>query len=598
MRQAFAIRPSLTPCLAAWLLVALVPSGCTFQEAIPSTDAENTCSSDADCNGAACAMGMCVSEKVPPLVLTLEVTPPRMLDDSEPQPALLGSFLVDGTTDRGFAMPRPYPLEGRITNAGAPVAAELEFVRADSLPKVALKAPRTATSLEATDTLEAGMFRVVLLEDALYTVRITPQDAALPPLHVAYTGTEAGAMLDLDFAEVNLVEHSFVVAGMPADQALSLRARSLETGELISSRASVVDGQATLLLAPLDGDFRVEVVPETYEAAAVTGGVPSFSQANCDPSAPAYPTVSVLLSDLAANADGAFVIELPAMPQRIAFSGTVELCPEANTDPESVDNLPIALRSTALVVDDPTLQASLAATTTASYDADSRTLRFCVELFSGDYEIVVTPPSSMSCAIFAEHMSVVAPASMPEAATGILLSLPDTSYLDGTLQTTSLEALGGASIEALALGVSEGIELDVGDASVTRYNRSRQGTTDSSGMFSLPLDVGAYDVVFKPGADSGFGWLVNTDVKLARRDFAFDNRLELESPVLVQGQLGFSRGNAEEKATLEGAEVRAFTVLAEDATLSGPRAVQVGKATADAEGRFMLLITPTMPTGW
>jgi hypothetical protein len=539
---------------------------------------------------------MCVSERVQPLVLTLEVTPTRMLDGSEPQPALLGSFLVDGTTDRGFAMPRPYTLEGRVTNAGAPVAAKLEFARADSLPKVALKAPQTTTSLEATDTLEPGQFRVVLLEDASYTVRITPQDGALPPLTVAYAGDEE-ATLELDFAEVKLIEHGFFVEGVPADQALSLRARSFETGQLISSRASIVDGQATLLLTPFEGEFRLEVVPESSEA-IVSGGVPSFSKTTCDPSAPAYPTVSVLASDLKANADGAFVIALPAMPRRIAFSGSVELCPDADADLESVGSLPISLRSTALLFDDPSLQGSLAATTVASYDADSRTLRFCVELFSGDYEIVVTPPSSMACAIFAEHIAVVPPAGMPEAATGILLSLPDTSYLNGTLQTTSLAALGGASIEALALGVSEGIELDVGDASVTRYNRSRQGTTDTGGKFSLPLDVGAYDVVFKPGADSGFGWLVNTDVKLARRGFAFDNRLELESPVLVQGLLRYPGGDGDEQSMLKGAEVRAFTVLPEGSTLSGPRAVQVGKATADADGRFMLLITPSMPTGW
>jgi hypothetical protein len=590
-------RCALTAPYGALLLASAALGACTFEEARASTDTENTCSTDADCNGTACVMGMCISEDVEPLVLTLEVTPPRMVDGSEPQPVLLGDFRVDGTTERNFAMPRPYPLKGRVMNGDVAVATELKFVRSDSLPGVAIKAPGAMTSVEASDTLEAGAFAVVLLEDAAYAVQVTPEDGALPPLTLDYAG-DGKDPLEIDYAALELVEQRFQLVNVPAELTLALRARSVDSGELISSRASVVDGAATLLFAPDSGDYRLEIVPENAYAELAGAAPPSL--ANCDPSAPAVPNLSVLVSDLTANANGTLYVALPALPERIAFAGSVELCPGADVDLESVGSLPIALRSSALAIDGvpAPLEASLAATTTASYDPDSRTLRFCIELFPGDYEVVVTPPSSMECAIFAEHLAVIAPAGMPDAAAGILLTLPDTTYLDGTLQTTALAPLGGASIEALALGISEGIELEAGDASVTRYNRSRQGTTDSDGAFSLPLDLGAYDVVFKPGADSGFGWLVNTDVKLARRDFAFDNRLELESPVLVQGVLGYSGGDPEERATLEGAEVRAFTVIEQGDTLSAPRAVQIGKATADADGRFMLLITPTMPTGW
>jgi hypothetical protein len=225
-----------------------------------------------------------------------------------------------------------------------------------------------------------------------------------------------------------------------------------------------------------------------------------------------------------------------------------------------------------------------------------------VQVMPGEYDVLVTPPPStlpapQQCALFAERRLIQAP---PDgvAASGALLALPSATFLSGTLQTTELAPVKGAAVEAIALGRSDSIELPPDDPSVTLYNRSAQTTTSDVGAFQLPVDVGSYDVVIRPPAESGFPWQVRHDVDIgALHGAEFATIIDMLSPIALNGTLVYARGaNTATQASLDAASVEAYAVITDSANTE--RAILIGKATADKSGRFMLLFPPSTHMGW
>jgi len=154
-----------------------------------------------------------------------------------------------------------------------------------------------------------------------------------------------------------------------------------------------------------------------------------------------------------------------------------------------------------------------------------------------------------------------------------------------------------ASVEAIALGRSSAFELSAGDASSTRYNRSRQTASMDDGTFRLPVDLGSYDVVVKPPAGSGFSWQVRYDVNIgAQRGVEFGTIIDMVSPVTVTGLLRYA--DSADSNGLENAEVTAFAIVEDESPAAAERALPLGSATADADGRFTLLLPPSIHQGW
>lgn len=552
---------------------------CDFERAASSEVGMNSCVTDAECtDDTRCQEGMCVARSVEdPLAVALQV----VLPGADAESILLDRFVVEGPITRDWALPKAVDVSGDIKDAdGGPVEAEVRFVPIDATRGVPTGAVVASTA--ASDP--AGHYFVKLLPDVDYRMEVQPAARELPPMRqeVHVTGPD---LINVEYPN-DLKTRDFEVRVAPEGEslegkALLVRAFDSDTGELVSSTATVQDSHVTLVLTPDASGLRIELsVEESYQDLASRG-----APASCDKSAPVFPTLSIDESDLQHKG----VLELPAYPTRIVYEGTVELCPGAVST--EIGSLPIALRSTDLQFDDTdTLFASsFAATTTAEMDASQ--LRFCVEVVPGTYEVVVTPPSSMACAIFAETRLVSAPDG--KMATGALFELPGPAYLSGTLLTTDGTPLADATIEAQALGRSEGVQLAQDDPSVTQYNRSTQTTSSDEGVFELPVDLGGYDVVVKPPADSGFPWLVLHDVNIGAPK-AFPNEIRVASPVRIDGALRYA-GNGP-GAALEGAEVRAFAVI--DDEFDTERAVPIGKAVADADGHFMLLLSPSTRKGW
>jgi hypothetical protein len=448
---------------------------------------------------------------------------------------------------------------------------------------------------------------VQLLPGIEYRMAVQPSDPALPPYYQTVTFDDAQD-IRVDYGpDMDAFTRTFAVSGGTEERPLLVRAFDIKTPDtegkapvLLSSTATVSNGTAVLRFAQEPPPFRVEV-----QAAASYDGESIAADVWCDSNTPILPVFSFAAAELETNADGETEISLPQLPARIRFEGTVAFCNEAEqqaalalaqrgqqgTPLPPLESLPITLQSQSLLgTDGLPLAATFNATTTATRDAASGELRFCVQVMPGEYDVRATAAESVPCAQFAEHFLISAPEG--ENASGPLLELPSAAYLKGTVQTMDLSPLSHAAVDAVALGRNGGLMLEAADRSVTRYNRSRQTTTEADGEFSLPVDLGSYDVVIKPPSGTGFSWQVRHDVAIGRRGADFLTVIDMLSPVTLNGTLVYPNATT----TLEGAAIAAFAIIADE--FDTERAIPIGRATAGEQGEFTLLLPPAIHKGW
>jgi hypothetical protein len=448
-------------------------------------------------------------------------------------------------------------------------------------------------------------YSVRLLKGVNYRMIVRPMDMMYPPFAKTITaGTDTD--LSVDFAKLDTTERTIAISHVPRDRDLLVTAFDVMTGEAVSSTGMVTDGKTMLRFAPdaEQHDYRLEIrAGNQYEKDMM----PVPDEMPCDTDTPAFPVFSVSKAQLKPPASGSIKVDLPSQPERIRYAGTVELCP--GNDPKDVTDLPITLHTQALIFDGGTdYAASFDTTTSANYDMDTKALHFCVEVMAGDYDVVATPPAGMSCALFAERRKIKAPTAN-EDATGSVITLLKTAYLGGTLQTMGPAPLSGASVDAIALGRSGVIPLPSDNPSLTRYNRTSQTTTADDGTFKLPVDLGSYDIVIKPPVDSGFPWQVNSDVEIGvgAPAASLKKTIDMPSPVVVTGMLHYpGASDSDAQSTLAGAEIDAYAIISAcapgqdcpDGAKDATRAVAIGKAIADNDNTFMLLLPPKTLTTW
>jgi len=442
--------------LRALGLAALAALGaCQFESANNTSSGKmNVCGSSAECaQGSDCMQGLCVARNADaPLNLTLVVTPQKSPLGADALPVVLDHFVIEGPTDRKLSLPGTTTVTGQIRNTIDGIAnaldAQLNFTPATSIAGITVKPVTAATAASAMP--KATDYSVQLVAGIQYRMLVHAADPSLPPFSRTFT---AGGESDLsvDFGTIATDQRAFKVMNAPGDRMLLATALDETTGEPLSSTAKVgTDGSFMLSFGPNAGSFRLELRAAMSGQTTATG---SASAGPCDENAPAFPVFDVASKDLKQDANGVNMVELPLQPPRIRYEGTVALCKEESTRAAGVGTLPVVLHSRSLMLDPMSVvSASFDATTDASYDAASRQLRFCVQVMAGDYDVVVTPPPLVQCALFAEERLVQAPDGM--TASGALLELPSAAYLKGTLQTTDLAPLKGAAVEAAALGAA------------------------------------------------------------------------------------------------------------------------------------------------
>ena len=584
----------------------------------------NSCNVASDCTGGAqCMSGLCVAPtSEAEFELALQVTPLPNATTPTPHPILIEHMKLDSSTlPRRIDLPAQVPVSGQIRNDGDTIDAALTFTPVHVLKGIA------SGTVNVTTTRGPGGggtdYTVQLSSGLDYTLFVRPTDPTLPPWRTTFKAT--GAPVSVDFKELATFQQTFML--QPPDGRELLVQAFDANNQPISSSATVepVGAQlknklvaATLVFAGEPLAYRLEIRAEqAYEPMKPAQPAEGIF---CDDDTPVYPTYSIASQDLPAeNEDGAIEIVLPAPPARVRFEGTIKVCDAGNA--RLLTELPVALTSDQLLLaplDDEgetgevehKFTASFEAQTTAQLDAQTDLLTFCVQLMEGHYDVVVTPPTNLSCGVYAENRLIKAPEGSM-AASGAQLLLPKSAVLQGTLQTTDRTPLADVTVEAVALGRAGVVERQ-GDSVaaaeqdpkqtnplLVSYNRSRQVTSASDGKFNVPVDLGSYDVLVKPPASSGFAWQVRHDVGVGS-DRTFSSIVYMPSPVMLSGRLAYMGSG--EGPSLAGAEVLAFAVIGDKSVPGGDvaseRAVQIGKAMAGPDGSFILLLPQTIKPDW
>jgi hypothetical protein len=210
--------------------------------------------------------------------------------------------------------------------------------------------------------------------------------------------------------------------------------------------------------------------------------------------------------------------------------------------------------------------------------------RFVVALVPGTYQVVVRPPAADA---FADVGLLVERVVIPETAgaslEGQAFDLPSRPRMTGAVRTHDGRPLEGASVVATPLGV----DPSGGAEPALRFNRAASGAADAAGEFALPLDPGLYDVVVRAPDGSGFPWTVLPGLEVLAGASSLRREVVMQAPLPLAGRLLDSAG-----AALAGAEIRAYAVI--DVPDGAPRSVEVGRTTSTADGRYELLLPPSL----
>jgi hypothetical protein len=150
--------------------------------------------------------------------------------------------------------------------------------------------------------------------------------------------------------------------------------------------------------------------------------------------------------------------------------------------------------------------------------------------------------------------------------------LPERAAVGGTVLTGDERQMRDAAVTATALGRA------LEELSAARFNRTGQTTTDPTGQFNLPLDIGVYDLFIKPPSESNFPWVVRPDLVVGSSERSYSGEYEVTAPIPVTGTL----------TAHPGAEVRAYAVITDESGIE--RNVAVGRAVVQADGAFRLLL--------
>jgi hypothetical protein len=562
------------------LTLSVGGAACSFEAPESSGPySSNTCSYNEECGSdAECIGSMCVARSIDrSLRVILDVTPLQQLDGVAPVSVTLESIEVrNGSSNRQWTLPEPVRVRGTIRNGGSVVDADVTLTAKQAMPGLPPKIVMASVAGTVAQDSAENDFEVWVGDEGEYTLRVQPKDTSLPPV-TQERQIIRGDRFDIDYAELDF-QHTFAFAGEVEERPLVVRAFDVATGALISSTAEVVGKQATLRFAGEPDGFRLVIRPAgAYDPEGLSNAE------GCDHDTPVLPTFSINSGNLDFE-DGAFQVAIPSTPPRLAYEGRVELCDAPSIDGAlEPDRLPLTLRSTAVTLDEPNAKwtAEIATDTEAVREGSSRNYTFCVDVFQGDYELVVTPPESKPCEIFAQAHKI-------DTTTAPLLVMAGAAQLLGELRTADLMPLAATTIDVQSL--SRAIDLEAKDAALTAFSRSRQTTTDATGAFSLPVDRGRYDVTIKPPAGSGYAWYVRRDVIIGSNG-EFVNDIDMSSPVAVDCEIKSANG-----AALLGTEITAYAVVVGENMVE--RAVAIGQAEADENGRFMLLLPTAIYEGW
>lgn len=593
--------------LGALVLGLAGPLGCgTLHDGPPA----NTCGSDGDCTAGTCdvGLGMCVSAPARAMTVALEVRPASDPFGGSITTIGFSPFELEGPLwNHALELPLGVPTWGIVRDGdlGEPVTAEVRFTLASAIPG----RPAVVTSVQSTAavTSPAGgpesNFAAQLLPGGEYEVTIQPNGdwrGRLPPLrpgrYRSSTGTgnqlpdevtlypQSCSASDLTAAMRALVEGTPVPSclasfeGSLVDEegtgqsGMQVRIVARATGQVLSSTCTTVDAEPGAFRVVLPLATRLDAASWFFQIS------PSRERAEAE-----GPGATFLVDPVALyEEDGLIRILTPTRDRVVTYRGVVEA-------PESTGGAPVSNASLVFSSQDIfDIETGIAGAyqTTATTDMDGA---FEVRLLPGTYDVVATPIDVTGDLGVLRQEVRIDPAAAPGTGDivlmGQLFQLPSRVLFGGTVQTNDGRGMINARVRAQSLGR----DLDGALDGAAFFARSTDTLSDPNGLFVLRLDVGVYDIVVEPPVGTNFPWSVVLDQPIGSSggEPVPAPPLELQNPVPISGIASFA---GEGGAVAEG-EVRAYAVIE---TESGFRALQIGRTTTDAEGRYTLLLPPSL----
>ncbi len=550
----------------------------------------NRCASDADCAMATCdtSLGMCVANAETTIRIGLEVRPLTEPYGGSVQPVTFAPFDIEGPATRDLSLTPGVVMTGIVRDAdGAPVGAELSFTRAGEIPGGPSNTVVVASSGTNPPRVDSGMavgFATQLLAEQRFALTVRPTGewaSRLPPLDLPWASpSPGGGRIEIDYPRpcadpstetdcLAVLEGQITDSAGAGQAGVVVKLIERTTGRTISSR------YVTATDAGLDpGFFRVFFPVEFWRStdAWFLRVSPAANRvADLGPS----PTFTRTAESLA-ETDGIITVLTADVDQlRITYSGTVE-----NEDSQPLVDAAIRFTSNDVTFPDTNFIGSY----TATARTDERG-HFSVELLGhpdapATYDIVVTPNQ------LEDDLGLLrVERRLGADANGQLFTVPARARFGGTVQTVDGMRMLDARVDAQARGSDD-------DGSLTAaafLARSNQTVTDPMGLFDLRLDVGFYDLVIEPPTGTGFPWLIQRDVAIGGSEAPLTSIYELDHPLPLSGRVTWDVDGV--AMPMAEGEIRAYAVVESDA---GTRAILVGRATSDADGRYRLLLPPSI----
>ncbi|MBN1772417.1 MAG: hypothetical protein JXB32_14200 [Deltaproteobacteria bacterium] len=596
--------------LAVLVSALAVSAGCGLMAMDFGGHTDNRCSGADDCaSNSTCneSLGICVARNRPDVGVFLRFAYPSAtgvtVREFQSQP--LGT-----AGDLHIVLPQPVTVDGWVRGGDPLTALEASIVLLRPSPIPGGSSEQAGTNADRDpsfdDWVTGRTFSLAVPQSQTgrepYTAVIEPlgdDAAAFPPLTVVGLTFDGSGVHRLEVtlpsgAEVRRIAGLVVRSDGSPIPNLSVRAEDPETGR----RISTIDLSAPIVTLaggdPEDpaptGSFEL-LLPVTVERFRLVVS-PTVDE-------PIFPTLTIDGLECAAlDADGDTAVEFdgieqpaiayPAIGLPVRLEGTVEALEVGSSLPSPVGGATLRfVRELATGRPDVAAVFEQVAVTddtgkiVASGDGLDDTLG--VPLLEGDYEVTVTPPDRLRLAGLYESFLRVAPASPTgeRVQRGQVFQLGPRAELRGVVTDPLARPAASLLVETQLVAPSG----DIQGADPTDLNRVVSGETWFDGAFDLHVEPGAHLLVLRPDAVTYFPWRLLPDV--VAPDGPVD--VELEAPVVLTGivEIPGSSGVGEPAV---GVTVDALVPT----TAAGGSVVHVGRATSDADGRFHLLLSPSL----
>ncbi len=594
------------------LVLAALLSGCGLMDLSLGEDPRNSCSSSDDCGASSTCdqrLGICVARHRPDVGVFLRFTYPSTsgvtIREFQSQP-------LDTAGDLRIVLPPPVTVEGWV-RGGEPwraVQARVTLARPSPIPgdRSEQIEARADPDPSFDDWVVGRTFSLAVPQSQLgrepYVAVVEPlgEDAAEFPPRVREGLTFDGHAvhrLEIDLPSGAALRRmtGLVVRsdGSPIPN-LSVRAEDPDTGR----RISTIDLSApyTTLAggdppeAPATGSFEL-LLPVEFDRFRLV-----ISPTADEPTFPTLTIGGLSCDELDVDADTVVefdgveqpAVAFPAIGLPVRLEGTVE-----GLEPDALVASPVpgaALRFVReLETGDPAVTAvfeQVAVTDDAGRivpPGDNPDGTLGIALLEGDYEVTVTPPERLRMAGLYESFLRVAPASPTgeRVQRGQVLQLGPRAELRGVVLDLLARPAAALAVETQLLEPSG----DIQGADPTDLNRVATGETWIDGAFELYVDPGTHLLALRPSPSTMYPWRLLPDVVAPNGPVD----VSLEAPVVLTGlvEIPDSSGVAR-----PAADVTVDALVPSAA--AGGSVVHVGRTTTGDDGRFQLLLSPSLDT--